>query len=97
LASRVVATGQVIGSISAQRGRWDFVRHLRDVVEQFPEVRRFHWVMDNLNTHWSWELCQYLGKLSDVWDRRPSLRFGASRLPDGPVAPACGALHAQAR
>jgi DDE superfamily endonuclease len=79
LASLVVPTGQVIGSVTACRGTWDFVRHIRDVVEQFPEVKRFHWVMDNLNTHWTFALCQYLGKLSGVWDARPPLRTGAQR------------------
>jgi transposase len=79
LATRVVATGQVIGSVSAQRGRWDFVRHVHAVVERFPQARRFHWVMDNLNTHWTFELCQYLGKRSGVWDDRPPLRTGAAR------------------
>jgi hypothetical protein len=38
IASLVVPTGQVIGSVTARRGRWDFVRHVRDVVEQFPHV-----------------------------------------------------------
>jgi len=75
----VVPTGQVIGSVSQRRGRWDFVRHVRDVVEQFPDAKRFHWVMDNLNTHWTWELCQYLGKLSGVWQGRPRLKTGAER------------------
>jgi transposase len=79
IATRVVATGQVIGSITAQRGTWDFVRHIRDVVEQFPQATRFHWVMDNLNTHWTVKLCQYLGKLSGVWDNRPALRNGKQR------------------
>jgi hypothetical protein len=55
------------------------VRHVRDVVERFPEVARFHWVVDNLNTHWTFELCQYLGKLSGVWEGRPALRTGAQR------------------
>jgi transposase len=79
LATRVVATGQVIGSVTQQRGRWDFVRHLRDVVEQFPQVQRFHWVLDNLNTHWTFELCQYLGKLSGVPVERAALRTGEAR------------------
>jgi hypothetical protein len=78
-ASRVVATGQVIGSVTEQRETWDFVRHIRDVVVSFPHATRFHWVMDNLNTHWTFELCEYLGKLSDVWQARPSLRTGAQR------------------
>ena len=78
-ASRVVATGQVIGTVTVHRGRWDYVRHIRDVVVSFPEATRFHWVMDNLNTHWSLELCRYLGNLSDAWEDRPALRTGAQR------------------
>src|SRR5262245_23260286 len=38
LATLVVATGQVIGSVTQQRKTWDFVRHIRDVVEQLPNV-----------------------------------------------------------
>lgn len=79
IGSRVVATGQVIGSVTAERKTWDFVRHIRDVVESFPQATKFHWVMDNLNTHWTFELCQYLGKLSNAWEDRPSLRTGAAR------------------
>jgi hypothetical protein len=79
LATLVVPTGQVIGSVTARRATWDFVRHVRDVVVRFPGAARYHWVMDNLNTHWTFELCQYLGKLSGVWDRRPALRTGAQR------------------
>ena len=98
IASLVAATGQVVGSVTAQRKTWDFVRHLRDVVVQFPDVQRFHWVMDNLNTHYTYQLCQYLGKLSGVWDERPPLRTGAQRrafLSD-PSPPACRAFHAHA-
>jgi hypothetical protein len=81
----VVPTGQVLGSVTEHRGRWDFVRHVRDVAEQFPTAERFHPVMDNLNTHYTWELCRYLGKLSGVWQCRPApvcwswLRTGAQR------------------
>jgi len=81
LASLVVPTGQVIGSVTARRGTWDFVRHVRDVVVQFPHVQRFHWVMDNLNTHWSFKLCQYLARAEGeaVWQGRPALRTGVQR------------------
>jgi hypothetical protein len=51
IASRAVATGQVIGAVTEERKTLDFVRHIRDVVETFPQATRFHWVMDNLNTH----------------------------------------------
>ncbi len=86
IATRVVATGQVIGSVTERRGRWDFVRHVRDVAECFPGAKRFHWVMDNLNTHYSLELCRYLGKLSGAWGEKLRLRTGAQRrafLTDG--------------
>jgi transposase len=69
LGSLVVPTGQVIGSVTARRGKWDFVRHVRDVVVQFPQTKRFHWVMDNLNTHWTLELCRYLAKDSGCWTK----------------------------
>jgi DDE superfamily endonuclease len=79
IASLIVPTGQIIGSVTARRGRWDFVRHLRDVVEQFPHIKRFHWVMDNLNTHWTFEMCRYLAQTGGCWDKKLSLRTGSER------------------
>jgi DDE superfamily endonuclease len=81
LATLVVPTGQVLGRVTARRGRWDFVRHVRDVVDVFPRVKKFHWVMDNLNTHWTYELCRYLARDEGeaVWAGRPPLRTGAQR------------------
>jgi len=81
LATLVVPTGRILGSVTLRRARWDFVRHVRDVVVAFPEVKRFHWVMDNLNTHWTFELCRYLGRLSgeEIWKNRPPLRTGVQR------------------
>jgi transposase len=77
----VVPTGQVVGSVTARRGKWDFVRHLRDVVEAFPHTKRFHWVMDNLNTHWTLELCRYLAFESGCWAKgmEKRLRTGKAR------------------
>jgi hypothetical protein len=81
IGSLVVPTGQVLGSVTARRGRWDFVRHIRDVVVQFPRVKKFHWVMDNLNTHWTLELCRYLAVESGCWTKgqEKQLRTGAQR------------------
>jgi DDE superfamily endonuclease len=79
IGSLVVPTGQVIGSVTARRGRWDFVRHIRDVVEMFPHVKRFHWVMDNLNTHWTFELCRYLAVDAGCWEKGLRLRTGKER------------------
>ena len=81
LASLAVPTGQVLGSVTERRATWDFVRHVRDVVEAFPQVKKFHWVMDNLNTHWTFALCRYLAREEGeaVWRGRPTLRTGAQR------------------
>jgi transposase len=79
IGSLIVPTGQIIGSVTEQRGRWDFVRHIRDVVEAFPHIKRFHWVMDNLNTHWTLELCRYLSKDSGCWSEELPLRKGKER------------------
>jgi DDE superfamily endonuclease len=75
IGSLVVPTGQIIGSVTAHRGRWDFIRHIRDVVEMFPKVKRFHWVMDNLNTHWTFELCRYLAVDGGCWNGGKGLRL----------------------
>jgi transposase len=81
IGSLVVPTGQIIGSVTAQRGKWDLVRHIRDVVEKFPHIKRFHWVMDNLNTHWTLELCRYLAVDSGCWSKGQEklLRTGKER------------------
>jgi hypothetical protein len=42
LASLAVPTGRVLGSVTEHRGTWDFVRHIRDVAEQFPQAKRIH-------------------------------------------------------
>jgi DDE superfamily endonuclease len=81
IASLVVPTGHIVGSVTARRGTWDFVRHVRDVVEAFPDTKRFHWVMDNLNTHWTLELCRYLAFESGCWAKgmEKRLRTGQQR------------------
>jgi hypothetical protein len=79
LGAFVVATGQVLGNLSLTRGNMDYRNHVRHVVEQFPEQAGFDWVVDNLNTHWSLELCQYVAE----WEKIPfdprQFRRGAER------------------
>ena len=65
LASFVVPTGQVVWNLSPTRTSVDFAAHLVNVVAQLPDMQRYDWVVDNLNTHWS------LGAaaLSAAWGR----------------------------
>ena len=58
LASFLVPTGQVVWTLSPTRTREDFAAHLTTVVSQLPAMARYDWVLDNLNTHWSLEVCR---------------------------------------
>jgi hypothetical protein len=57
IASFVVATGQVVWSLGQTRTSADWATHLAKVVYQLPEMQRYDWVVDNLNTHWSLDVC----------------------------------------
>lgn len=83
LASFVVPTGQVYGDVTAHRTNQDFRAHLRHMVawlrEHFPQATKFHWVMDNLNTHWSLEVCRLFARLNGVKFEPKQLRRGPQR------------------
>jgi DDE superfamily endonuclease len=79
IASLLVPTGQILGDVSARRAGRDFCRHLRQTAAQFPDARRFHWVMDNLNTHWNLSLCRCIARLCGVRFEPKKLKTGAQR------------------
>jgi transposase len=83
LASFVVGSGEVYGDVTARRTRQDFCRHLRHTVawlgEHYPRATKFHWVMDNLNTHWSLEVCALFARLNGVKFEPRKLRRGRQR------------------
>lgn len=79
IATLAVPTGDIFGDVSKRRGSLDFCRHLRHVAEQFPDRKRFHWVMDNLNTHWNLSMCRCIARLSCVPFEPTKLRTGAQR------------------
>jgi transposase len=83
LATFVVATGAVYGDVTARRTNQDFRRHLRHTVawlaEVCPQATKFHWVMDNLNTHWSLEVCRLFAQLNGVSFEAKQLQRGAQR------------------
>jgi hypothetical protein len=62
-----VATGQVVSpSYGATRTEVDFVNHIRRTVEVEPLVRRWRFVVDNLNIHMSESLVRYVADESDL-------------------------------
>jgi transposase len=62
-----VCTGQ-IGKVSAgsTRTEEDFARHIRETVESSLSIAKWHFVVDNLNTHQSESLVRYVADESDV-------------------------------
>jgi transposase len=62
LASFVVPTGQLVWNLGQTRTSADWATHLANVVHQLPAMQRYDWVVDNLNTHWSREVCQLVAQ-----------------------------------
>jgi transposase len=62
-----VAVGRV-GQISAglTRNEADFLAHIRATVDAAPHIVQWHVVVDNLNTHQSESLVQYVAEESDL-------------------------------
>ena len=61
-----VPTGKVVWDLGQTRTSADWVAHLRHVAAQFPGMKRYDWVVDNLNTHWSLEVCRLVSEWCEV-------------------------------
>jgi hypothetical protein len=79
LASFVVPTGEVVWDLGPTRTSSDFAAHVLHTAWQFREWPQLTWVLDNLNTHWSLEVCEVLAALNDVPFQPRLLRSGRQR------------------
>ena len=79
IASFVVPTGKVVWHLGLTRTSADFTAHLAHVAARFAGQQRFHWILDNLNTHWSLDVCQLMAQLNGVPFHKRDLRTGARR------------------
>ncbi len=62
-----VATGKIIEpSWGPTRGEQDCLAHLKRLVESAPEVKRWHVMMDNLDTHRSESLVRWMADLEGI-------------------------------
>jgi transposase len=77
--SLAVATGQISWSLGATRKATDFVAHLKQVYQNFPRMKRYDWVMDNLNTHWSLDVCRLVARWCRVPFEPEQLKQGVQR------------------
>jgi hypothetical protein len=79
IGSLVVATGEVISDLGPTRTSADFAAHVSHVAGRFPEVLAWDWVLDNLNTHWSLDVCRVIAELCEVPFVATELRTGPQR------------------
>ena len=80
IASFLVPTGQVVWNLGETRTSADVAAHLAQVVKQLPAMNRYDWVLDNLNTHWSLEVCRVVAQLCKVpWVAKDLSRGGQRR------------------
>jgi hypothetical protein len=80
IASFAVPTGEVVWDLGPTRTSLDFAHHVWRTALHFPQMQQFDWVVDNLNTHWSLELCQIVAYLSGVPFAPKTLQTGPQRL-----------------
>jgi hypothetical protein len=65
----IVATGKIeTVSYGPTRNEADFLTHVHRTVEAHPQIRKWHFVVDNLNTHCSESLVKYVAEESDIAD-----------------------------
>ena len=79
IASFAVPTGEVVYDLGETRTSEDFAAHIAHVAGHFREMTRFDWVVDNLNTHWSLDVCRVVADLCAVPFDAKSLATGVQR------------------
>ncbi len=79
LTSFVVPTGKVVWDLGETRTSKDWVVHLRHVLHSYPDWKGYDWIVDNLNTHWSLEVCRLVAEWCHVPLVEKDLQRGAQR------------------
>ena len=74
-----VATGKVWGRFTPNRDSTTFAALLAEVCESVPNAAAIHFVMDQLNTHWSLEVRKVVTKASGLTCCPEKLRTGRQR------------------
>lgn len=77
--SLVVATGQIAWTIGRTRTATDFVAHLQHVYQRLPHMQQYEWVLDNLNTHWSLDVCRLVARWCQIPFEPHKLKKGPQR------------------
>jgi hypothetical protein len=73
------ATGHMAWTLGATRKTADFVAHLKPGYQRLPPMRQYDWIMDNLPTHWSLDVCRLVAQWCRVPFDPQQLKTGAQR------------------
>jgi hypothetical protein len=79
IASFSVPTGEVVWDLGPTRTSLDFRAHVLRVTCHYRDLAGLDWVVDNLNTHMSLELCEVMAYLNGVGFEPRGLRTMAQR------------------
>lgn len=79
LTSFCVTSGEVVWDLLPTRTSSDWVQHLRHVVAHYPQQSGYDWVVDNLNTHWSLEVCRQVAQWEGLDLNEKELATGKQR------------------
>lgn len=79
LASFVVPTGHLVWNLGQTRTSVDWAAHLAHVVQHLPAMQRYDWIVDNLNTHWSLNVCRLVAHWCNLPYRPEGLQRGVQR------------------
>jgi transposase len=79
IGSFIVATGEVIWDLGPTRTNVDFANHFRHVLKHVRAYDCTTWILDNLNIHWSLELCAAMAVANGRPYHPHALRTGAQR------------------
>jgi transposase len=74
-----VATGHIAWTLGTTRKATDCVAHLQRAYQILPHMERYDWVMDNLNTHWSLDVCRLVARWCQVPFEPAKLKKGVQR------------------
>ncbi len=88
-----VASGKVWGDFFSKRPAPVVAGFLRRVCESVPQAPKIHFVMDQLNTHWSHDVCEVVAARSGVPYDRKKHRTGALRRAFLADATKCVVVH----
>ena len=77
--SLAVATGQLAWTLGATRKTPDCVGHLKQAYQSLPRMQCYDWVMDNLHTHWSLDVCRLVARWCHVPCEPHKLKKGVQR------------------